>query len=140
MVIPESAREVLASDALGHLVTINPDGSPQVSVIWVGLDGDEIVAAHIPEHRKVKNIRRDGRVVLSLETNRMNEMGLVEYLVITGTARITEGGAAEKLRELAKTYLGPDAEFLPGDNYPAGFLTHIAVDKISGVGPWTASA
>jgi PPOX class probable F420-dependent enzyme len=140
MVIPESAREVLASDALGHLVTINPDGSPQVSVIWVGLDGDEIIAAHVPEHRKVKNIRRDGRVVLSLETDRMNENGLVEYLVITGTARITEGGAVEKLRELAKVYVGPDANFLPGDEYPPGYLTHIAVDKISGVGPWTVSA
>jgi PPOX class probable F420-dependent enzyme len=122
MVIPESAREVLESDALGHLVTINPDGSPQVSVVWVGVDGDEIIAAHVPEHRKVKNIRRDGRVALSLETDR--------------TARITEGGAVEILRELAKTYIGPDAEFLPGDDLPAGFVTHITVDKITGVGPW----
>ncbi|QNE20086.1 PPOX class F420-dependent oxidoreductase [Kribbella qitaiheensis] len=136
MVIPESAREVLESDALGHLVTINPDGSPQVSVVWVGVDGDEIIAAHIPEHRKVKNIRRDARVVLSLETDRMNEMGLVEYLVITGTARITEGGAVQILRELAKTYIGPDADFLPGDDVPAGYVTHITVDKVSGVGPW----
>ena len=139
MVIPESAREVLASDALGHLVTINPDGSPQVSVIWVGLDGDEIVAAHVPENRKVKNIRRDGRVSLSLETGQKNEMGLVEHLVITGTARITEGGAVQILRELAKTYIGPDAEFLPGDGLPAGFITHITVDKIAGVGPWVGA-
>jgi PPOX class probable F420-dependent enzyme len=89
MRIPEHARTVLESDALGHLVTINPDGSPQVSVIWVGLDGDEIIAAHVPNNQKVKNIRRDGRVVLSVETDRMNEMGLTEYLVIKGTARIT---------------------------------------------------
>lgn len=140
MVIPESARGVLESGALGHLVTVNPDGSPQVSVIWVGLDGDEIVAAHVPEHRKVKNIRRDGRVALSLETDHVNEHGLVEYLVITGTARITEGGAVEKLRELAKVYLGPDADFLPGDDYPPGFITHITVEKISGVGPWVEGA
>ena len=98
MRIPEHARTVLESDAFGHLVTINPDGSPQVSVIWVGLDGDEIVAAHVPNNQKVKNIRRDGRVVLSVETDRMNEMGLTEYLVITGTARITEGGAVDVLR------------------------------------------
>lgn len=136
MRIPEHARTVLESDALGHLVTINPDGSAQVSVIWVGLDGDEIIAAHVPNNQKVKNIRRDGRVVLSVETDRMNAMGLTEYLVITGTARITEGGAVDVLRKLAKTYIGPDAVFLPGDDLPPGYVTHITVDRISGVGPW----
>lgn len=136
MRIPESARAVLESNALGHLVTINPDGSPQVSVIWVGLDGDEIIAAHVPNNQKVKNIRRDGRVALTLETGNLNEMGLTEYLVITGTAQITEGGAVEVLRKLAKTYLGPDADFLPGDGHPAGYLTHITPTKIGGVGPW----
>ena len=60
--LPESARAVLQSPALAHLVTLNPDGSPQVTVVWVGLDGDEIVAAHLPEHRKVRNIRNDSRV------------------------------------------------------------------------------
>jgi PPOX class probable F420-dependent enzyme len=136
MRIPESARAVLESNALGHLVTLNPDGSPQVSVVWVGVDGDEIIAAHVPNNRKVKNIRRDGRVALSLETGRVNEMGLMEYLIVTGTARITEGGAVGVLRELAKTYIGPDAEFLPGDDLPGGYITHISVEKIGGVGPW----
>ncbi|WP_020391701.1 PPOX class F420-dependent oxidoreductase [Kribbella catacumbae] len=136
MEIPDSARELLESAALAHLVTINPDGSPQVSVVWVGVDGDEIVAGHVPHNRKVQNIRRDGRVTLSIETRRQNEMGLTEYLVVKGTARITEGGAVELLRELAKTYQGPDADFLPADNLPGGYITHIRVDKISGVGPW----
>jgi PPOX class probable F420-dependent enzyme len=138
MEIPQSARNVLESDALAHLVTLNPDGSPQVSVVWVGLDGDEILAAHVPNNQKVKNVRRDGRVALSLETKNQNEMGLVEYLVIKGTARITEGGAVELLRELAKTYIGPDADFLPGDDLPPGYITRITVDRISGVGPWAS--
>jgi PPOX class probable F420-dependent enzyme len=137
MEIPGSVRELLESDALAHLVTINPDGSPQVSVVWVGVDGDEIVAAHVPNNRKVQNIRRDGRVALSIETDRQNDViGLTEYLVIKGTARITEGGAVELLRRLAKVYQGPDADFLPGDDLPGGYITHITVDKISGVGPW----
>ncbi|MFD7153571.1 PPOX class F420-dependent oxidoreductase [Kribbella sp. NPDC059898] len=136
MRIPDSARAVLESNALGHLVTINPDGSPQASVVWVGLDGDEIIAAHIPNNRKVKNIRRDGRVALTVETHVVNEMGLAEYLVIAGTARITEGGAVDVLRNLAKTYIGPDAEFFPGAEPPPGYITHITVDKIGGVGPW----
>ena len=129
---------MLESNALAHLATINPDGSPQVSVIWVGLDGDEIIAAHIPNNRKVQNIRRDGRVALSLETDRINEMGLAEHLAITGTARITEGGAVDVLRKLAKTYIGPDAEYRPGEDVPPGYVTHISVEKIGGVGPWSA--
>src|SRR5690349_6831491 len=91
-ILPDSARVVLESPALAHLVALNPDGSPQVSIVWVGLDGDEIVAGHLPEHRKVRNIRNDSRVALSNETDKRNAMGLNEYLVIYGTARSTEGG------------------------------------------------
>jgi PPOX class probable F420-dependent enzyme len=134
--LPASARAVLDSPALAHLVTLNPDGSPQVTVVWVGLDGDEIVAAHLPEHRKVRNIRNDSRVALSIETDTRNAMGLTEYLVVYGTARITEGGAAELLQHLAHTYLGPEVRFPPMDNPPPGYITHISVDRVSGVGPW----
>lgn len=136
--LPDSARAVLESPALAHLVTLNPDGSPQVSVVWVGLDGDEIVAGHLPEHRKLRNIRNDSRVALSLETGRRNAAGLTEYLVIHGTARVTEGGAPELLQRLAHTYLGPDVRFPPMDNPPPGYITHITVERVTGVGPWAA--
>jgi PPOX class probable F420-dependent enzyme len=135
--LPESARTVLDSAALAHLVTLNPDGSPQVTCVWVGLDGDEIVAAHLPEHRKVRNMRNDSRVALSIETDTRNATGLTEYLVVYGTARVTEGGAAELLQQLARTYLGPDVRFPPMDNPPPGYITHITVDHVAGVGPWT---
>jgi PPOX class probable F420-dependent enzyme len=136
--IPRSARTVLESSAPAHLVTLNPDGSPQVTVVWVGLDGDEIVAAHLPEHRKVRNMRNDSRVALSIETDTRNALGLTEYLVVYGTARITEGGAASVLQDLARTYLGPDVRFPPTDNPPPGYITHITVDRIAGVGPWSS--
>ena len=136
--IPDSARAVLESPALAHLVTLNPDGSPQVTVVWVGLDGDEIVAAHLPEHRKVRNIRNDSRVALSVETENRNAMGLTEYLVIYGTARITDGGAAGLLQELAQTFMAPDVRFPPMDDPPPGYITHIKVDRVPGVGPWAA--
>ena len=134
--LPDSARALLESAALAHLVTLNPDGSPQVTIVWVGLDGDEIVMGHLPEHRKIRNIRNDSRVALSIETPERNRAGLNEYLVIYGTARVTEGGAAGLLQELAHTYLGPGVRFPPGDNPPPGYITHITVDRISGVGPW----
>jgi PPOX class probable F420-dependent enzyme len=136
--LPDSARAVLESAAVGHLVTLNPDGSPQVSIVWVGLDGDEVVAGHLPEHRKVRNIRRDSRVALSVEAGTRNAMGLDEYLVIYGTARVTEGGAPALLQDLARTYLGPGVRFPPMDSPPPGYITHVTVDRVSGVGPWAA--
>ena len=135
--IPESVRAVLDSSALAHLVTLEPDGSPQESIVWVGLDGDEIVAGHLAERRKVRNIREDPRVVLSFETNGHNERGLVEYLVIHGRARISEGGAPALLQQLAHIYLGPDVQFPPPSAAQPGYITHITVDRITGVGPWT---
>jgi PPOX class probable F420-dependent enzyme len=134
--LPDSVRAVLEGPALAHLVTIEPDGRPQVSIVWVGLDGDELLAAHLPEHRKVKNMRRDPRVALSVETGTRNEIGLDEYIVIHGRARITEGGAAELLQQLAYTYLGPDVKFPRMEDPPPGYITHIEVDRIGGVGPW----
>ena len=134
--IPDSARAVLEGPALAHLVTLEPDGRPQVSIVWVGLDGEELVAAHLPEHRKIRNIRRDPRVAVSIEAGTRNEIGLNEYIVIHGSARITEGGAPELLQRLARVYLGPDVKFPPMDNPPAGYITHIAVERVGGVGPW----
>jgi PPOX class probable F420-dependent enzyme len=134
--IPDSARAVLEEPALAHLVTLEPDGSPQVSVVWVGVDGDELVAAHLPERRKIRNIRRDPRVALSVEAGTHNELGLVQYIVIHGRARVTEGGAAELLQELARTYLGPDVKFPPMADPPPGYITHITPERIGGVGPW----
>jgi len=136
MAFTDAETAYLGSQQLGRLATIQPDGSPQVSVVWVGLDGDEVVAGHLPEHRKVRNIRNDSRVALSIETDTRNAMGLNEYLVVYGTARITEGGAAELLQQLAHTYLGPDVRFPPMDNPPPGYVTHISVDRVAGVGPW----
>jgi PPOX class probable F420-dependent enzyme len=134
--IPASARAVLEGPHLAHLVTLEPDGRPQVSIVWVGLDGDEIVAGHLPEHRKIRNIRRDGRVALSIEAGTHNEMGLAEYVVVYGQARITEGGAPELLQRLAHVYLGPDVRFPPMPDPPPGYITHITVERIAGVGPW----
>ena len=136
--LPESAVRVLESAGLAHLVTIEADGKPQVSIVWVGLDGDEIVAGHLPEHRKVRNIRRDPRVALSIEAGTRNSIGLDEYLVVHGHARITEGGAPELLQRLAHTYIGPGVKFPPMDNPPPGYITHITVERIGGVGPWAS--
>jgi PPOX class probable F420-dependent enzyme len=134
--LPETARKLIESGALAHLVTIGRDGSPQVTCIWVGLDGDEIVSGHLGERQKLRNVRRDPRVALSLEGTRVHPPGLKEYLVVHGRARIEEGGAPELLQRLARVYLGPDVTFPPMDDPPPGYTIRITVDRIGGVGPW----
>jgi PPOX class probable F420-dependent enzyme len=134
--IPDEARAILESEALAHLVTSNADGSAQVSCVWVGLEGSDIVFASLGPRRKLDNIRRDPRVVLSLEGTRTGGIGLKEYLVVHGHARIEEGGGPELLQRLAHTYLGPDVKFPPTDDPPPGVVVHIAVDRLGGVGPW----
>jgi len=136
MEIPPEAREVLESDRLAHFVTLNPDGSPQVTCVWVGLEGDEIVSGHLAKQQKARNIERDPRVALSIESKRTSELGLQEYLVVHGSARIQEGGAPELLQRLARTYIGPDAVFPPMPDPPPGFVTRITVERLGGVGPW----
>ena len=136
--IPESARSLLNSGRLGHLVTINPDGSPQISIVWVGLEGDEIVLAHLGDGRKMRNIQRDPRVALSVEGTEVQPPGLQQYLVVHGAARITEGGGPQLLQQLAHVYLGPDVKFPPGDDPPPGRIVHITAARIAGVGPWAS--
>ena len=139
-VLPESARAVLESNALAHLVTLNPDGSPQVSVVWVGLEGDDIVSAHLREQQKLRNIRRDPRVTLSVETAETNPFGLRAYVVVHGRAPIEAGGAPELLQRLAHTYLGPEVVFPPMPDPPPGFRLRIAVQRVGGVGPWAEAS
>jgi PPOX class probable F420-dependent enzyme len=139
MRLPGNVREVIESPALAHLVTLNEDGSPQVTCVWVGLEGDEIVCGHVPYLRKLQNIERDPRVALSIEAASIGNHGLKDYLVIYGTARVTKGGAPELLQRLAHTYLGPEADFPPMPNPPPGHITHISVDRIAGAGPWAKS-
>jgi PPOX class probable F420-dependent enzyme len=136
IVIPPEARALIESDAVAHVVTLNPDGAPQVTAAWVGLEGDEIVLATLPDQRKLRNLRRDPRIAVSIPSTRTNEWGLLEYLVVYGTARVTEGRAAEILQRLAHTYLGPDVVFPPMPEPPPGFVTRITPERLGGVGPW----
>ncbi|HMU27233.1 MAG TPA: PPOX class F420-dependent oxidoreductase [Solirubrobacterales bacterium] len=132
---PEATR-LIESDALAHLVTLNRDGSPQLSCVWVGLDGDEIVSGHMMKRLKLKNVERDPRIVLSIESPSANEMGLKEYLVVHGSARVEEGGAAALLQRLAHIYMGPDAVFPPPGIDAPGWVLRITPERLGGVGPW----
>ena len=136
--LTDDVRAALTSGHLAHLTTLNTDGSPQVSVVWVGLDGGDVVSGHLGMRQKLRNVQRDGRVVLSLETGVRNPMGLDEYLVVHATGRVTEGGGPELLQRLAHVYLGPDVKFPPFDDPPPGYVLRMTPTRVTGVGPWSS--
>ncbi len=140
MTLNEAARAFIGDGADATLVTLNPDGSPQVSLVWVALrstpEGDELVTAHLAEHKKVRNVRRDPRVAVTIVQPGDVGRTLRQYLSIDGSARIEEGGAPELLNALSGALLDPD-QFPPKDA-PPGFVTHISVDKVGGTGPWVS--
>lgn len=135
-VLTPSARAVIESDHLAHLVTLNPDGTPHVTIAWTGLEGDEIVIGSLRHFRKLRNIERDPRVSLSIEGLALHPIGLREYLVVQGRARIEEGGAADLLRRLARVYIGPATTFPPDQDPPPGWITRITPVRLGGAGPW----
>jgi PPOX class probable F420-dependent enzyme len=133
------SREVLAlldSDAVATVVTVGADGAPHVTVAWIGLEDGEIVFGTLDDQVKLRNLRRDPRIALSIQSDRINAWGLREYLVVRGTARVTEGGAPALLQRLAHTYLGPDVVFPAMPDPPPGFVTRVRIDRLSGIGPW----
>ena len=125
----------IASGPLAHVVTLGRAGDPHVSLAWVGIEDDEIVIGTLNDQRKLRNLRADPRIALSFEAPGQT-YGLDNYLVLRGHARVTEGGGAELLQRLAATYIGPGVTFPPMPNPPSGFVTRIAVERISGMGDW----
>ena len=131
-----ATKALLDSAAVATVVTIDPDGAPHISSAWVGIEDGEIVIGTLDDQRKLRNLRRDPRVALTIQSDIVNRWGLREYLVVNGTARVTEGGAPELLQRLAHTYLGPDVVFPAMPDPPPGFVTRITPERFGGVGPW----
>jgi PPOX class probable F420-dependent enzyme len=133
-----AVQALLESDAVATVVTLDPDGRPHVSSAWVGLEDGEIVIGTLDDQRKLRNLRRDSRIAIAIQSSVVNRWGLREYLVVNGTARVTEGGAAELLQRLARTYIGPDAVFPAMPDPPPGYVTRVRVENVSGIGPWNS--
>jgi PPOX class probable F420-dependent enzyme len=130
-------RGLIESGPLTHLSTITPDGSPQVSVIWVGLDGDELVSGHLHRHVKLRNIERDPRVVLSFLAPRQHDVVMNPYAVLRARAVVEPSdGAWDLLNQLTKLYMSPNDEF-PAPRVP-GYVVRYSIERIGGVGPWAA--
>lgn len=138
MSLQEAARTFLVDSApIAHVVTLNADGSPHVTMAWVDVDDGDLLIGTLFDQKKLGNVRRDPRVTVSFESPVTRPPGLREYLVIDGMAVVEEGGGSQLLSRLGKRYLGPDVDFPPMPNPPPGFVTRITPTSVRGIGPWS---
>jgi PPOX class probable F420-dependent enzyme len=130
------AQTLLGSDAVAHVWTTNADGSPQVSVVWVIAQEDEILFGTDAASQKARNLARDDRIVLSIEDEERNERGYQRHLVIRGRARIEPGPNPALMDRLATKYTGLRRHPLALRDSPTSVVVTVEVDRLSGVGPW----
>jgi len=107
----DAVRALLEAKNYAVLCTTNPDGSPQSSVIWVGLDGDDLLFSTLRDRRKERNLRRDPRASVSIFSLADPE----EYAEIRGTVTITEDIGLAVGHALARKYTGQDHDIEPPD-------------------------
>lgn len=134
--IPAAAQAVLGSDAVAHVWTTNRDGTPQVSVVWVIAQDDEILFGTDRASQKARNLARDDRIVLSIEDEERNERGYQRHLVIRGRAHIEPGPDPDLMDRLAEKYTGLRRHPLALRDSPSAVVVRVEIDRLSGVGPW----
>lgn len=100
--LPALARELLDRQTYAIIATVNPDGSPQSSVIWATYDGDDILFSTIRGRRKTRNMERDPRVSFCM----FDPANPYRYVEIRGRVSITEEGGDELIDRLCQAYQG----------------------------------
>ena len=134
--LPQSVKQLLQDKAYGHVVTFNANGQPQLTMVWMDVDGGEVLFNTAEGRKKPQNLRQEPRIVASVQDRHDPQT----YAVFYGKARVTEAGADEHIDKLAKRFLNVDKYPFrqPGEKR---LIVRIAVDRIGGFGPkmqpWT---
>lgn len=129
-------QALLGSDAVAHVWTRNPDGSPQVSVVWVIARDDEVLFGTDGSSVKARNLAVDPHIILSVEDTERNERGFQRHLVIHGTATVEPGPDPKLMDALAAKYVGLGRHPLALRDSPTAVVVRVGINRISGVGPW----
>jgi PPOX class probable F420-dependent enzyme len=133
------AHALLGSDAVAHVWTSNLDGTPQVSVVWVVVQRDEIVFGCDTMSQKALNLRRDPSIVLSIEDDVRNAQGFQRHLIIRGTATLHDGPNPALMDQLAAKYTRLSQHPLALRTAPTSTVVRVTIERISGVGPWVVT-
>ena len=134
--LPQSVKKIMQDKAYGHVITFDAAGKPQVTMVWMDVDGDEVVFNTAEGRLKPKNLRRDPRVIISVQDRNDPQ----SYMAFHGKATVTEAGADAHIDKLAHRFLGVDKYPFrrPGEKR---LVVRVEVDRIGGYGPkmqpWT---
>jgi PPOX class probable F420-dependent enzyme len=124
--IPPSHGDILSKKAFAFLATLNADGSPQVTPVWVDTDGANVVINTARGRVKAKNLERAPRVAMSIADpdNPYRYLGIQGHVV-----EMTEKDADAHIDKMAKKYLGKDTYPFraPGE---VRVIVKIAPDKV----------
>jgi PPOX class probable F420-dependent enzyme len=103
-VLPDGARALLDGDDVAVVTTLEPDGTPQSSVIWVARDGDDVLFSTVRGRRKTANLERDPRATVVIYPRDRPQ----SYLEVRGRVTITEDPESTLIHDLVRTYTGAD--------------------------------
>jgi PPOX class probable F420-dependent enzyme len=103
--IPDKYLDLFDKKIFAGLATVMPDGSPQVTPVWIDFDGENLLVNTAAGRQKDKNLQREGRVALML----VDPDNPYRYLEVRGqVAERTHDGADDHINKMAKKYLGKD--------------------------------
>lgn len=128
--LPQSVKKILEDKAYGHVITYDATGKPQVTMVWVDVEGDEVLFNTAEGRLKPKNLRRDPRVIVSVQDRNDPQ----SYMVFHGKAGVGTAGADAHIDKLAHRFLGVDKYPFrrPGE---VRLIVRVKVDRIGGYGP-----
>ena len=130
MELSPELRTLLEKKTFGHVITLNRDGSPQVTLVWVDVHNGKASFNTNRGRAKNRNLSRNPKVCLSVQDP--DNPG--QYAVLTGTATISEDGAIDHINHISRKYTGHDyANFQPGE---VRVSVDIDLDQVRGAGPW----
>ncbi len=128
--LPQSVKRVLEDKAYGHVLTFNPDGSPQLTMVWMDVEGDEVLFNTARGRLKPRNLERDSRIIISVQ-GRADPQA---YMLLYGNATVSPDGADGHIDKLAKRFMGVDSyPFRRADE--ERLIVRMGVERIGGMGP-----
>ncbi|MDP9026143.1 MAG: PPOX class F420-dependent oxidoreductase [Actinomycetota bacterium] len=126
MQLPDKVLDLLRHRGITYLATLMPDGSPQLTQTWVDTDGEFVIINTVEGHQKIRNIRRDPRVAVSVA----DPQNTRDFVQLRGqVVRETTEGAVEHIEMLSQRYLGEPYSWWGGRDQVRVML-YIRVDKV----------
>jgi len=123
--LTEKAKALVRQPVIAHVATVEADGTPQLTPVWIDLDGEDLVFNTAKGRVKTNNLERNPHVAVSI----VDPTDAYNVVVVRGSAEITEKGADEHIDSLAKKYLGVDSYPMrrPGE---VRIICRVKADKV----------